>query len=125
MPNYAKLMYAKDAPLEDILAAFQQDGAVIVRDMLSQEMLAALHSDLDNVLESLEAGSQSAHPFIQQFWGANTKRFTRLATRVVVRDAIDARSGAACTFCDPAIFLECAVCFWACSPLLALFLCLL
>jgi hypothetical protein len=60
---------------------FFSDGAVIVHNMLSHDVVMTLLNDLDSTLNSVDAGTKAAHPMIKSFWGSNTKRFTRLAWR--------------------------------------------
>jgi ectoine hydroxylase-related dioxygenase (phytanoyl-CoA dioxygenase family) len=64
-----------------VLEHLADDGGVIVREMISAETLRELNADLDAVVESTRPGTRHPGEDTQRFWGAQTKRFTRLAWR--------------------------------------------
>jgi ectoine hydroxylase-related dioxygenase (phytanoyl-CoA dioxygenase family) len=64
-----------------IMAAVDEDGAAIVTDFISPDLLARLNRELDADIEQRQAGSEAADERLLEFWGSNTKRFTRLAAR--------------------------------------------
>ena len=72
---------AKVHSLAEILAVFHRDGGVIVHNMLSDEVRNSLRSELAESMQSTDAGTKSSDKGVQEFWGSNTKRFTRLAYR--------------------------------------------
>jgi ectoine hydroxylase-related dioxygenase (phytanoyl-CoA dioxygenase family) len=72
---------AKVHSLAEILAVFHRDGGVIVHNMLSDEVRNSLRSELAESMQSTTAGTKSSDKGVQEFWGSNTKRFTRLAYR--------------------------------------------
>ena len=72
---------AKVHSLAEILEVFHRDGGVIVHNMLSDEVRNNLRSELAESMQSTEAGTKSSDKGVQEFWGSNTKRFTRLAYR--------------------------------------------
>ena len=70
-----------EAPVDQILGLLAQDGALVVSDLISSDVLSSLQNDLSNAINSHHPGTQSDVPSMQQFWGANTKRFGRLLMR--------------------------------------------
>ena len=64
-----------------ICAALDSDGAVIVRDFLSSSTLGQFREDIEAHVAAQEVGSRAESEIFRRFWGANTKRFTRLAHR--------------------------------------------
>ncbi|NBW91203.1 MAG: hypothetical protein EBR53_01890 [Actinobacteria bacterium] len=67
--------------LVEILEAFHRDGAVIVHNMLTDEVRNNLRSELAESMQTTDAGTKSSDKGVQEFWGSNTKRFTRLSYR--------------------------------------------
>ena len=67
--------------LDGVLSALAADGAVIVRDFLSPDLLARLRDELDAVAATRGPGTVADHERTQTFWGVNTTRFTRLPFR--------------------------------------------
>lgn len=66
---------------EAVLAALDADGAVVVRDMVPPDTLRRFRADMEAHATGHRAGSLADSTIVQKFWGANTKRFTRLAHR--------------------------------------------
>lgn len=64
-----------------ICTALEADGAVIVRDFLSPATLEQFKADIERHVAGQRVGSRSDSEVFRRFWGANTKRFTRLAHR--------------------------------------------
>jgi len=64
-----------------IFEAFQRDGAVIVHNMLSDDVRSQLRNELAESMRDTRPGTKSSDTGVQEFWGSNTKRFTRLAMR--------------------------------------------
>ena len=69
------------ASLGEILSVMERDGAVIVANLLSNDLVQRLRADLDTVTQNMHAGTRSGDPIVEKFWGTNTKRFGRLAQR--------------------------------------------
>lgn len=63
------------------LAALDADGAVIVRDFLDPSLLSRFRTDMERHAAAHHAGTVSDVESVSRFWGAKTKRFTRLAHR--------------------------------------------
>jgi ectoine hydroxylase-related dioxygenase (phytanoyl-CoA dioxygenase family) len=63
------------------LEALDEDGAVIVRDFIEPSTLQQLRDDMVAHASGRSAGSVADDDAVQLFWGARTKRFTRLAHR--------------------------------------------
>ena len=71
----------RDAPLADVMAAYDADGGVIVRDLLSADARLAIVDDLSAGLEDTAPGSKSGMDLWETFHGRNTVRFCGLAAR--------------------------------------------
>ncbi len=71
----------RDAPLADVMAAYDADGGVIVRDLLSDDARLAIVDDLSAGLEDTAPGSKSGMELWETFHGRNTVRFCGLAAR--------------------------------------------
>ena len=71
----------RDAPLADVMAAYDADGGVIVRDLLSDDARRAIVDDLSAGLEGTAPGSKSGMDLWETFHGRNTVRFCGLAAR--------------------------------------------
>ena len=72
---------AKDDGLAAVLDALAKDGAVVVRDFLAPGTLQHFRDDMESVAAEHRPGSLADSELVRKFWGANTKRFTRLAHR--------------------------------------------
>ena len=72
---------ANDAPLRDVLTTLADDGGVIVDGLIAPELLAMFRSDMEAAASGVRAGTRSDDPTVRNFWGNETKRFTRLAWR--------------------------------------------
>ena len=71
----------RDAPLADVLAAYEADGGVIVRELLSDDARRAIVDDFSVGLEDTAPGSKSGMDLWETFHGRNTVRFCGLAAR--------------------------------------------
>jgi ectoine hydroxylase-related dioxygenase (phytanoyl-CoA dioxygenase family) len=71
----------KSDGVEGVIAALASDGAVIVRDFLEPGTLQSFRDDMEAHASGHRAGTVAESLAVQKFWGANTKRFTRLAHR--------------------------------------------
>lgn len=69
------------ASLGEILSVMERDGAVIVANLLSSDLVQQLRADLDTVAQNMHVGTRSGDPIVEKFWGTHTKRFGRLAQR--------------------------------------------
>jgi len=77
------------APVEDVTALIERDGAVILEDMLTKEQVAQINADLDADLEALHCGTIKDDELAKAFWGARTKRLTSAITlSKTYRDAV-------------------------------------
>ena len=68
-------------PPTGVLAALATDGAVIVDELLPGELLATFRRDMEHAATRIDAGTVSDDATVRTFWGNETKRFTRLASR--------------------------------------------
>lgn len=71
----------KSDGVEAVTSALADDGAVIVRDILEPGTLQSFRDDMESHASGHRAGTVAESLSVQKFWGANTKRFTRLAHR--------------------------------------------
>ena len=71
----------KTSSLAEILNILDQDGGLIVHDMLSPQTVANLREELDPTSDSTSVGPKVDSANVNYFWGEQTKRFTRLAQR--------------------------------------------
>ncbi|HEY4333722.1 MAG TPA: phytanoyl-CoA dioxygenase family protein [Ilumatobacteraceae bacterium] len=69
------------APLTDVLATLDRDGAVVVDGILQPDTLQQFRADMETAAASFRGGTRSGSAMVQKFWGDVTKRFTRLASR--------------------------------------------
>ena len=67
--------------IEDILQGLDEDGGVIVRDFIDQDLLRRLNAEFKADIEKTAPGSAIVGEEMAVFWGSQTKRFTRLAAR--------------------------------------------
>lgn len=67
--------------LDSIMGGLAQDGGVIVRDFIDQELLLQLNSELNADIAETNVGAGLNDPAAADFWGFQTKRFSRLAAR--------------------------------------------
>lgn len=71
----------KDDGPAAVLTALAEDGAVIVRDFIEPGTLQRFRDDMEAFASGHRTGSVASSEMVQRFWGAHTKRFTRLAHR--------------------------------------------
>lgn len=71
----------KDDGPAAVLAGLADDGAVIVRDFIEPGTLQRFRDDMEAFASGHRVGSVATSEMVQRFWGAHTKRFTRLAHR--------------------------------------------
>ncbi|EXJ53493.1 uncharacterized protein A1O5_13269 [Cladophialophora psammophila CBS 110553] len=77
------------APVEQILAAYQRDGGVIIQHLLSLDIVKELNQDIDNQMINIRAGTDFGTPDRQDFHGHKTKRLTNCSKfSKVFRDQI-------------------------------------
>jgi ectoine hydroxylase-related dioxygenase (phytanoyl-CoA dioxygenase family) len=75
----------KEYRAEDGIAAIMEglaaDGGVIVRDFIGGDLLERLNAELDADIRKTDPGAGLGDRHADEFWGFQTKRFTRLAAR--------------------------------------------
>jgi hypothetical protein len=76
-----QLVHTSRADRSTILEALDRNGAVVVDDLLDDDLRSSLADDMRPYAGHVDPGTRADEPNVQQFWGAQTKRFTRLATR--------------------------------------------
>jgi ectoine hydroxylase-related dioxygenase (phytanoyl-CoA dioxygenase family) len=73
--------YRQSDGIDAIMAGLSPDGGVIVRDFIDAELLSRLNAELEADIQKTHPGAALDDEFASAFWGARTKRFTRLAAR--------------------------------------------
>nr|AIT39681.1 dioxygenase [Aspergillus niger] len=61
-------------PLDEVFDAWHEDGAIIIKGILSTEQVNQLESELDPLLNKVPEGSRSSDYRMQAFHGRKTKR---------------------------------------------------
>ena len=78
----ASLTHASnDTPLASIVETLRSDGAVIIDQLLSPDVLARFRDDMERAASVIQSGTRATDQDVRHFWGNSTKRFTRLAQR--------------------------------------------
>ncbi len=67
--------------VRDVLEVLDDDGAVIVDDLIDPTTLSEFRGDMERAAARIDAGTRSGLDNVSAFWGPQTKRFTRLAAR--------------------------------------------
>jgi ectoine hydroxylase-related dioxygenase (phytanoyl-CoA dioxygenase family) len=73
--------YRQTDSIATIMTGLAQDGGVIVRDFIDQDLLRRLNTELDADIHKIDPGAPIPEKDAITFWGAKTKRFSRLAAR--------------------------------------------
>jgi ectoine hydroxylase-related dioxygenase (phytanoyl-CoA dioxygenase family) len=73
--------YRQTDSIATIMTGLAEDGGVIVRDFIDQELLSRLNAELDADIRKTDPGAPIPEKDAITFWGTNTKRFSRLAAR--------------------------------------------
>ncbi|KXT04060.1 hypothetical protein AC578_4903 [Pseudocercospora eumusae] len=63
-----------DTPVDEIFQHWNEDGAVVIKNLLTPEQIQELKAELEPVLESVQRGSLIPHEELQAFHGRKTKR---------------------------------------------------
>ncbi len=71
----------RQSDLQVILQALDEDGGVIVRDFIDEDLLRRLNTEFQADIDKTAPGSDIVGEEMSIFWGNRTKRFTRLAAR--------------------------------------------
>ena len=64
-----------------VMTGLAADGAVIIDDLVDEATLSNFRSDMERSAALIDAGTRSEIETVRSFWGTETKRFTRLASR--------------------------------------------
>ena len=75
---------------EDITAALDEDGVVIIDGLLEPDLLDRFNAELDGVLERVEDGRALSNPAQQAFHGPHTRHLSGVArhSRIFVEDVL-------------------------------------
>ncbi|MGD9705833.1 MAG: phytanoyl-CoA dioxygenase family protein [Acidimicrobiia bacterium] len=71
-----------------VLSALDQDGAVVVHDLLDGDVLDRFRTDMIRHASVHRVGTSAPSESIRSFWGERTIRFTRLAARSAAFESI-------------------------------------
>jgi len=63
-----------DTPLDEVFQYWQEDGAVVIRGLLTPSQTKQMTTELAPILERVQRGSLIPHPTLQAFHGRKTKR---------------------------------------------------
>jgi len=77
MPSLQR--FKNDRSAEAIAAALLEDGAVIVEDLLDDDLVAALNVELTPLLEAADPAHQHLNPVLDFFFGQRTRHVTGMA----------------------------------------------
>jgi ectoine hydroxylase-related dioxygenase (phytanoyl-CoA dioxygenase family) len=96
------------APIQHVLKALDEDGVVIVEDLLDKDTLTRLNADLDPLLAGPPVARRYLNTALEGFWGQNTRHVTGVvaksrvfATEVMVNPTLLA-------VCDAVLLPSCA-----------------
>lgn len=88
-PNGAKELrgVTRETPIDEVARIADEDGAVILKGMLTPAQVAQLNDEIQPLLDSVQCGSLNPDVRVQKFHGYNTKRVCNLTnTSAVFRD---------------------------------------
>ena len=82
MASQAELVHLKsDEPLDDVLEVLDADGAVIVEDCFSSEVIDQILAELTPYVEKPDANRTFINPMIAAFFGEHMRHVTGLASK--------------------------------------------
>lgn len=81
MPMRPLKEYRQTDSIATIMTGLAEDGGVIVRDFVDQDLLCRLNTELDADIHKTHPGAPIPEKDAITFWGTKTKRFSRLAAR--------------------------------------------
>lgn len=70
-----------DVELAEVVGRVTEDGGVIVRNMLTPDVIERFRGDIIADIEDHRPGATTGDDRTVEFWGSETKRFTRLGWR--------------------------------------------
>jgi len=68
-------------PVESVLTALQEHGAVVIEDLLDGETVARLNAELDPYVEGADPGRGFLNPGLAWFFGKRTRHVTAVASK--------------------------------------------
>ena len=72
---------AADKPVSDVLAALQEDGAVVIEGLLDAGLLRRLNAEVDDAVDSADPAMPHLNPAIAGFFGTRTRHVAGLASK--------------------------------------------
>lgn len=70
-----------EAAIQDVVAALDESGVVVVEDLLDPETLARLNAELDPLLEETAPEREFLNPALAWFFGKRTRHLTGVASK--------------------------------------------
>jgi ectoine hydroxylase-related dioxygenase (phytanoyl-CoA dioxygenase family) len=99
---------AMDKPVGDLVAALEEDGAVVIEGLLDPATLARLNVEVDAAVAAADPGMGHLNPAVAGFFGTHTRHVAGLASK--------SRSFATDVLCHPTLLGICdAVLLPACA----------
>jgi ectoine hydroxylase-related dioxygenase (phytanoyl-CoA dioxygenase family) len=97
-----------DKPVSDLVAALEEDGAVLIEGLLDPALLARLNAEVDDAVAAADPGMGHLNPAVAGFFGTRTRHVAGLASK--------SRSFATEVLCHPTLLGICdAVLLPACA----------
>ncbi len=82
MVQQTELTHVKsDEPLEDVLEVLDTDGAVVVEQCFSAEMIERILSELAPHIKKPDSNKTHINPIIADFYGEHTRHVTGLCSK--------------------------------------------
>ena len=88
-----------DKPIADLLAALDEDGAVVIEGLLDAATLARLNAEVDPALAAADPGMKHLNPAVAFFFGERTRHVAGLASK--------SRTFATDVMCHPTLLALC------------------
>ena len=98
MPRELQRLRA-DKPVTDLLAALDEDGAVVIEGLLDAATLSRLNADVEPALAAADPGMKHLNPAIAFFFGPRTRHVAGLASK--------SRTFATDVMCHPTLLAIC------------------
>jgi ectoine hydroxylase-related dioxygenase (phytanoyl-CoA dioxygenase family) len=91
--------FRADKPVVDLLAALDEDGAVVIEGLLDAEILSRLNAEVEPALAAADPGMKHLNPGVAGFFGTRTRHVAGLASK--------SRSFATDVMCHPTLLSIC------------------
>jgi ectoine hydroxylase-related dioxygenase (phytanoyl-CoA dioxygenase family) len=88
-----------DKPVADLLAALDEDGAVVIEGLLDAATLSRLNAEVEPALAAADPGMKHLNPLVAGFFGARTRHLSGVASK--------SRTFATDVMCHPTLLAIC------------------